>query len=230
MTSRSRKSLSALRLSLQTPVSSASPQAWNTAFQASNTLLQASSASLQALTAPLEARPGSLEASGSRSETSNELIQAWISVSELSDDPHRRSSASFEASNAALQASSCALEVRFPSVLVTSGTLQVRARPPPASPGTLERTAARRPTISTYSKGDHMQYPLQTRHSANGTNKRSLPFQHSVDRRFLVLTEDDHARAFERLATPGRLGPAARPQLEVCTRLPLGCIRFAPGS
>ncbi len=45
----------------------------------------------------------------------------------------------------------------------------------------------------------------------------SLPLQHSVDRRFLVLTEDDHARAFERLATLGRLGPAARPQLEICT-------------
>ncbi len=45
----------------------------------------------------------------------------------------------------------------------------------------------------------------------------SLPLQHSVDRRFLVLTEDDHARAFERLAAPGGLGPAARPQLEICT-------------
>ncbi len=142
MSSRNRKSLSVLRLGPRTPVSSASPQAWDAAFQASITSLQASGASLQASTVPLEARSSSLKALGSRSETSNRLIQAWTSVSELPDPAHRRSSASFEAWNAVLQASSCALEVRFPSVLVTGGTLQVRARPPPASPGTLERTTA----------------------------------------------------------------------------------------
>jgi hypothetical protein len=142
VSSRNRKSLSVLRLGPRTPVSSASLEAWDPAFQASIIPLQASSASLQASTMPLEARSGSLEASGSRSEISNQLIQAWTSVSELPDDAHRRSSASFKAWNAALQASSCALEVRFPSVLVTGGTLQVRARPPPASPGTLERTTA----------------------------------------------------------------------------------------
>jgi hypothetical protein len=130
VSSRNRKSLSVLRLGPRVPVSSASLEAWDAALQASITPLQASSASLQASTVPLEARSGSLEASGSRSETSNRLIQAWTSVSELPDPAHRRSSASFEAWNASLQASSCALEVRFPSGLVTGGTLQVRARPP----------------------------------------------------------------------------------------------------
>jgi hypothetical protein len=135
VSSRNRKSLLVLRLGPRTPVSSASLEAWDTAFQTSIAPLQASSASLQASTVPLEARSSSLKALGSRSETPNRLIQAWTSVSELPDNAHRRSSAS-------LQASSCALEVRFPSVLVTGGTLQVRARPPPASPGTLERTTA----------------------------------------------------------------------------------------
>lgn len=77
---------------------------------------------------------------GHRRPVSSASLGAWIGVSELPDNAHWRSNASLEAWNAALQASSgspqasgCATEVRSLSVLVTSGTLQVRARPLPAS-------------------------------------------------------------------------------------------------
>ncbi len=134
---------------LQGPVSSASLEAWNAALQASTAPLKASSAPLQASTAPLEAWSASLEASGARPETSHGLIEAWIGASELPDGAPRRSRASLQAWNAALQASSGSLqassgvhEVGSASLLVTCGTLQVRGRPPPRSPGTRERTTA----------------------------------------------------------------------------------------
>ena len=149
MSGRGRKSLSRLTFGHLRPVSSASLEAWNAALQASSAPPEASSAPLQASSASLEAWSASLEASGARFETSNGLIEAWNGASALPDGAPRRSSASLQAWNAALQASngspqasSGVPEVRSASVLATRGTLQVRGRLLPLSPGTRERPTA----------------------------------------------------------------------------------------